>query len=417
MDNGRGVRLGSLVIVKRNESPGWRFIQAATKLLQATPTSSIERSQEREHDESNTLDTEYPDAGTADATLKEYCEEIAYKSNLLVVCRRKIPKSSFSSRKSNRPRRDRRSYSSDEGSEEEGQASDDEDHTGAPAFSDTSSLKSAAPSDDLSADLRSESNSGGSSDEASVSDKDSIDTHTDRSDFDVVSDSEEGNDLSDSFSSAANSDDENSDDSDASSLLSASTSESSDDDVQDMVGGDGNELESTDYQYPVSITRGMNSRNLYCDRCDEYQSFTWYYCPRCPCERTSFDVCHQCIKQGQWCDDRSHQLYEIVQGVGVVGVLYWDNFVLGQELLVFDTNSEMEAPIFSHSTCESVTLHRSEPAIHPALHMVVWPISAEKLLFVHTGNVDAVTKKRFSLHTLKASQKKGMYTFARVRNQ
>lgn len=416
MDNGRGVRLGSLIIAKRDDSPGWQFIQAATKLLQATPSSSTERSREREHDVSNTSDTESSDTGTAAATLTEYCEEIAYNSKLLVICRRKIPKSSCLSKRSNRQRRHRRSYSSDEGSEEEGQGSDEEDHTGATAFSDTSSLKSAAPSDDLSDGLKSEPDCEESSDEKSGSYKGSIDTHTETSDFDIVSDSDKSNDIPDSFSSAANSDDEKSDDSDASSLLSASTSESSGDEVQQMLNGE-DELESTDYQYPVNITRGMNSRNLYCNRCDEYQTLTWYYCPRCPYDQASFDVCHQCIKQGQWCDDRSHQLYEIVQGVGVVGVLSWDNFTLGQELLVFDTSSEMEAPIFSHSTCESTTLHRSEPAIHPALHMVVWPTSAEELLFVQTGNLDAGTKKCFSLQTLKASHKKGMCSYTGIGSQ
>lgn len=106
-----------------------------------------------------------------------------------------------------------------------------------------------------------------------------------------------------------------------------------------------------------------------------------------------------------------------MQGVGVVGVLSWDNFVLGQELFVFDTSSDMEEPVFSHSTCKGTTLHRSGPAIHPALQMVAWPICAEKLLFVQTDKVDAGSKKRFALQTLKASKKKCMYSFPRIESQ
>jgi len=75
-------------------------------------------------------------------------------------------------------------------------------------------------------------------------------------------------------------------------------------------------------------------------------------------------------------------------------MITWSNFVLGQELLFFDTLNTIKQPIFSHSTRETRTLHGSAPVVHPHSPLVVWPICTEKLLFVDMRNIDHLIKKK-----------------------
>ena len=373
-------------------------------------------------------DNTVPDAETSDprtnrmpkdtAILKEYCEEIAHQANLLVICRRKIPKMEITnmapkemSRQSRHSHR-RRSLSDSSGDDssngdQESSSDDGANDAGAPAFSDASSLKSAASA--ASSDtLRSASEDNEGSDENS-SDIESGIASSLSDDFEMVSNSEESSDGLDLRPPSEDTDEGDASGSDSRSLLSVDTSDSSDAEVHDtLIDGEDKDLGSH-YEYPVGITGQPQAHVKNCDSCGETQQQTWYHCA--VCNHSNYDICHDCVKMGQWCLNKGHQLYEEVSEVGVVSVISWSHFVIGQEVLIFDTASTMEKPIFTHSLSERATLHQSAPIIHPLVPLVVWPICAEKLLFADTSRNTSNKKRSFSLQPFKATSSKGTLFF------
>lgn len=373
-------------------------------------------------------DNAVPDAETSDpranrmpkdtAILKEYCEEIAHQANLLVICRRKIPKPDITnmapkenSRRSRHGHR-RRSLSDSSGGDsgngdQESGSDDGANDAGGPTFSDASSLKSAASA--ASSDtLRSASEDSEGSDENS-SDIESGTASSLSDNFQMVSDSEESTDCLDLRPPSEDTDEGDASGSDSRSLLSVDTSDSSDAEVPDtLIDGEDKDFGSH-YEYPVGITGQPHACRKLCDSCGERQQQTWYHCA--VCQYNNYDICHDCVKMGQWCLNKEHQLYEEVSEVGVVSVISWSHFVLGQEVLIFDTQSTMEKPLFTHSLSESATLHQSAPIIHPLVPLVVWPICAEKLLFVDASKINSSKKRSFSLQPLKATSSKGTLFF------
>lgn len=407
LDSGTGLRIGSRILFRNADSQAMHYTLAGSK----TPGTTVIGDRAEESTNESVWDSKCPvkplttmpeDA----ATLREYCEEIAHQGNLLVICRRRIPKKETSKKESYRGRNRKRGFprrgsdSDSSGSGSDGLDSErDRAESETPAFSDRSSLKSRGSSHSL----RSISDDSETSDEKS--DHESVSGGS--NDFDVDSESAESRDGSNSASSLEEAEDTDTDDSVSSSLLPAPSSESSDSEFHDRqtVGDDGLDFRD-EYEYPVEITRQPLATSKWCDQCDQYLDQTWYHC--LTCRRGNYDVCHQCVKNGEWCCDKEHQLYEEVSGIGVVSVISWSCFVPGQEILIFDTTSTMEKPIFARSVLESTTLHRSAPAIHPLLPLVVWPICAEKLLFVDTSNTNTSKKKCYSEQSFKATSSKGM---------
>lgn len=408
-----GLRIGSRVILTKDNIRSLDDIRSESFHTQGT---TLRKEDDKLSDE------EIADAGTLDlrttgmikdaAILTEYCEEVAQQANLLVICRRKIPKPEVSGtgpeKMSGRSRDTRKgrnlsdSSDSDSGtSDQESDSNDDENDAKGPAFSDTISLKSAASSDTL------RSASGDS--EFSNENSSGLDFGDDRSSsdgFNMASDSEEGSDDLDICLSSEVGEEGDTSGSDSSSLLSAATSNSSDEEVHNtLVDREENNELGSHYEYPVGITGQIPASAKSCDSCGEYQVENWYHCAIC--QYNNYDLCHDCVRTGQWCLNKEHQLYEEISGEGVVSVISWSRFVLGQELLVFDTTSTMEEPIFTHSLSDSSTLHQSAPIVHPVVPLVVWPICAEKLLLADMSKKASSKRRSFSLQSFKATSNKG----------
>ena len=405
LDSRSGIRVGSRIILTKGDFHNSSFKSTCSQMMASRTKDNI-LSDEEISDPKTPESREI--AIPKDATiLTEYCEEVAHQANLLVVCRRKIPKpespETVPEKKSRYSRNTRREHNFSDSSDDDQESGSDNDESDAegPAFSNASSLKSAASSNTL----RSGSEESGCSFEES-SDVESGNASSLPDDFKSTSDSEESNDGLDFCPSSE--DDEEGDDGgiDSMSLLSMSTSESSDDEFNDTSSDreDNSELGSN-YEYPVGITGQIPASEKNCDSCGERQRETWYHCTIC--QHNDYDLCHDCVKMGQWCWNKEHQLYEEVSDEGVVSVISWSRFVHGQELLIFDTTSTMEEPIFTHSLSESATLHQSAPVIHPLVPLVVWPICAEKLLFAHASQNCSSKKRSFSLQSFKATSSKG----------
>ena len=411
LDGGSGLRIGSCILFKNDDSQGLMYTPAGSKCSGKTASGDgVEERTDESPSKSKSPKEPVIEIAEDATTLKEYCEEIAHCANLLVICRRRIPKSEPAEtqphrNRDRRSRSPRRSYSDSSGydSDEidiERNSEDDEVDDEAPAFSDTSSLGPRSSSDSLKSELDDSETLDGKLDHKSTS------SCSETNGFDVGSSSAESCDGSDSTSSLGKAEGNDSDDTDSSSLLSVPSSESSYNEVHEhqLVGEDG--LDSrVGYEYPVEITGQPMAKAKVCDQCQEAHLETWYHCP--VCYDSDYDLCHQCVKDGAWCLDKNHQLYEEVSREGVVSIISWSAFLPGQELLIFDTNSTMEKPIFTRSVAESATLHRSAPASHPLLQLVVWPIRAENLLFVDANNLNTSQKRCFSEQSFKATTSKG----------
>ena len=404
LDGRSGLRIGSRIMLTKDNVHNLNTVRSESTPAQATTSGTIGKTLSDEE----ILNAGALNPGTIgmpkDATiLTEYCDEVAHQANLLVICRRKIPRSETSetglekmSRHSRNTRR-RRNLSDPSTGDQESDGDDDEKGAREPAFSDASSLESPASSDTLRS----------ASGDSEYSDKDSSGFGSENAsslseDIKMVSDSEEG---SDDLDICEDAEEDNTSGSDSRSLLSVATSESSDEEVHDTLVDeeDDNELGSH-YEYPVGITGRIRDKLRICDSC-ESQLETWYHCVIC--HHNEYDLCHECVKMGTWCLDKEHQLYEEISEEGVVSVISWGRFVRGQELLVFDTTSTMEKPIFTHSLSESAALHQSAPIIHPLEPLVVWPICAGKLLFVDTSKKTSSKRRSFSLQSFKATSSKG----------
>ena len=420
LDGKSGLRVGSRVILTKDEF-GSSHVHFESTPSQATASETRDKILPDEH--KTDLETPIPRtiAIPENATiLTEYSEDVVHRANLLIICRRRIPKSDISEvgqekksrhdRKTDKKRGFSESSSSNSDTDDQESGSDDDnddddERYAEPAFSDSSSLKSAASSDPVSS----------VSDESVSLGENSSDARSDNSsslseDFGTLTESEESNDSLDLCPPSDDVEDEDASGSDSTSLLSMATSGSSDDVIHDALveQEDGDEL-GNHYEYPVGITGQPRASSKCCDSCREALFETWYHCATCA--MSNYDLCHDCVKSGKWCLDKEHQLYEEVSEVGVVSVISWSHFILGQELLVFDTTSTMDKPIFTHSLSESAALHQSAPSVHPQLPLVVWPICAEKLLFIDTSKRNASKKAPFSLHSFKATSSKGTLLF------
>lgn len=407
LDSGSGLRIGSCILLKDEGSQGLNYTLAGSK----TPAKMANGDGIGEPTSECIPKPETPENTVIDIsedTPREYCEDFAHRGNLLVISRRRIPKSESAKKKSHRDRNrqgqsprgsDSDSIGDDAGwSDLERDSEDDVNNGEAPAFSDTSSLRPRSSSDSL--------KSVSDNSTSSYANHESVSSGSEVNGFAVDSSSAENSDGSVSNSSLIEAEASDTDDTDSSSLLSAPSSESSDDEILDRQIVRGNSLElGGGYEYPVAISGQPAANWKNCDQCQEGSLETWYHCS--VCARNDYDLCHQCVKNGEWCLDKKHQLYEEISGEGVVSVVSWSAFIPGQELLIFDINSRLEAPIFTHSVAGSETLHRSAPAIHPLQPLVVWPICAEKLLFVDVSNTNASKKRCFLEQTFKATSRKG----------
>ena len=418
LDGRSGLRVGSRIMLTNHKFHSPNTIRSESIPTEATTSGTVGKSLSDEE----IVNTVAMKSGTIgmqkdSTTLTEYCEEIAHQANLLVICRRKIPRSETPetglekmSRHSRNTRRRRNLSDSSSGDSSTGdQESDsdddenDENDAGGAAFSDATSLKSAASSDTLrsasgDSEYSDENSLGFGSENASSLSEDSL-----SEDSKMVSDSEDG---CDDLDICEDTEEDDTSGSDSRSLLSVATSDSSDEEVHDTLvyGEDDNELGSH-YEYPVGITGQPQAATKACDSCGEWNLETWYHCA--VCRHNNYDLCHECVKTGTWCLNKEHQLYEEISEEGVVSVISWSRFVLGQELLVFDTTSTMKEPIFTHSLCESAALHQSAPIIHPQVPLVVWPICAGKLLFADTSKQTSSKRRSFSLQPFKATCSKG----------
>ena len=318
LDSGIGLRVGSRILFRKADSQALQYTLAGSK----TPGMTVNGDRAEESANESISDSKSPvkplttipeDA----ATLREYCEEIAHQGNLLVICRRRIPKIELSNKESYKGReRKRRFPRGGSDSDSSGSGSDgldlerDKVDVETPASSDRNSLKSRGSS----RSLRSISDDSESTDENS--DHESVSGGSGTNDFDADSRSAESRDGSNSISSLEQAEDTDTDESDSSSLLQAPSSESSDSEVHDRqtMGDNGLDFRS-EYKYPVEIGGQPFAKSKFCDQCRQFLDETWYHCPIC--EGTNYDVCHRCVKNGEWCYDKEHQLYEEVSGVGV----------------------------------------------------------------------------------------------------
>ena len=407
LDSGSVLRIGSRILFRKDDPQGLQYMLAGSKTPWTTASGDgTEVSANKRISKLKILETPGAEIVEDAALLKEYCEEIAHQDNLLVICRRRIPKLESSKREPQENRRKRRTTRtrrrySDLSGDDFSDPDDIIDGEG-PALSDISSLESTASSDSL----RSASNDSESSDADENSDLESISGGPETDGFDMDPNSAESSVGSGSISSLEEAEEDDTEETDSSSLLAVPSSESSDDEIYNrQINGDDDLDFPNDYEYPVEIAGQPLDKTEICNKCGEVQLQTWYHCA--VCFYGNYNLCHQCVKDGNWCLDQKHQLHEEVNGVGVVSVISWSDFVLGQKLLVFDTTSTMENPIFTYSMVESASLHRSAPAVHPQLPIVVWPICAEKLLFADISKTKTSKKRCFSVQSFKATSSKG----------
>ena len=64
-------------------------------------------------------------------------------------------------------------------------------------------------------------------------------------------------------------------------------------------------------------------------------------------------------------------------------VISWSNFVIRQELCVFNTADGAEKLIFSYKKTKPEMLHESPPIFHPSKPIVAWPVGYESLLLAN----------------------------------
>lgn len=82
-------------------------------------------------------------------------------------------------------------------------------------------------------------------------------------------------------------------------------------------------------------------------------------------------------------------------------VLSWSNFIIRQELCVFDTANGADKLIFSYKKTKPEMLHESPPIFHPSEPMVAWPVGYESLLL---ANFSEGMKR---VHSHRATSRKG----------
>lgn len=136
-----------------------------------------------------------------------------------------------------------------------------------------------------------------------------------------------------------------------------------------------------DNPFPVFIAEQQGNR--LCDRCDKLIKKRGYVCRIC--DGGSFDLCHGCERRGRWCKNRGHRLYDMLNR-RAIGVISKSDFFPRQDLNVYDTSSSQMKLVFKYRKEHYGMLHDSPPAIHPREPLVVWALTGTQLLFADFQN-------------------------------
>jgi hypothetical protein len=141
-------------------------------------------------------------------------------------------------------------------------------------------------------------------------------------------------------------------------------------------GGDGALGEEPGSNYPVLISGP--ELDVVCHFCEEESMRRRYLCDMC-----GFSLCRECVgHRRRWCENKGHQLYDMFDS-NVVGAISRTRFVIKQELHVYRTRNAVEVTdmLFRYQERFHVLLHESPPVIHPRHTLVVWPLSGSQILF------------------------------------
>ncbi|KAK4463184.1 hypothetical protein QBC42DRAFT_250727 [Cladorrhinum samala] len=141
----------------------------------------------------------------------------------------------------------------------------------------------------------------------------------------------------------------------------------------------GNPTNLGESQYNVAI-RGPDP-DPYCTVCEDDLPRRRYTCNLC-----KVSICRRCVGQARkWCANSQHQLFDMIHDKAV-GAILRPEFAVEQEIRIFrsrNNGAKVERVLFKFQDRLNVMLHDSPPVIHPQHPLVVWPLSGTKLLFAN----------------------------------
>ena len=123
----------------------------------------------------------------------------------------------------------------------------------------------------------------------------------------------------------------------------------------------------------------------YCNVCGK-NTLVHYHCAIC----YDYDICESCFDEGEWCETSEHSLTKrYYWGQQDGEVVHFDDLALGQEIMVFNTESGNPQQLFYFSRKSEDLMLNSPPIIHPTEPLVVWLMSRSQLLFADFGSASS----------------------------
>lgn len=145
---------------------------------------------------------------------------------------------------------------------------------------------------------------------------------------------------------------------------------------KDLIFHQNEDFEDVRDRYPVKVNGGV-----YCDWCGKAHVTEFLRCNICFSQ--SLDLCFACHKNGAWCLDFSHKLYEFRAGQ-CFDVRTRDTYRPRQHFEVYQTKGGVQKRIFSFDPRVNHPLGHASPAIHPTLPLVALPVTPRRLLLFDT---------------------------------
>lgn len=127
---------------------------------------------------------------------------------------------------------------------------------------------------------------------------------------------------------------------------------------------------------------------------------------RYTCNICKVSLCRRCVGyRRKWCPDKNHQLYDLLNG-NLVGAILRAKFVIKQELHIFQTLNGIEVTkkLFAFRERYESLLHESPPVIHLQHPLAVWPLSGSQILFAD------FEQNKYFLQKIRSNTKGGRYT-------
>jgi hypothetical protein len=312
-------------------------------------------------------------------------EEIASRDEFLIVCRRRVPKTTFI-----KPNADGISKfnlsTTFKGRDQTGER--DDDHDSDDSFDDNTPSESGSEPDTVSSHCDESSSMADSHDSVSDLSEESLENEWDHSDSDISYEEE--------FTGFEFELESNSDGSDI--ISNVSDMEEQEENVTQFVHDDELDEQQSDSQkvnptgYPVRIGT-MLSNNKLCNQCGRESLTDFYHCH--VCRTDDYDLCISCEQNGLWCYDAKHTLSE-VRSSRVVGIKARSNYNFRQEMVIYRQKDGIHERIFHRSWKMAGLLYHSPPVMHPRLPVAVWALTGYRLLLVDFARKETLIVKQIN---------------------